>query len=156
MIINCPQCKKNFNVDENLIPDKGRMLKCGSCDYTWFFNKYEQSTTNDNYLNLNPEAKILEKKPKSLKKKYDNIKKNTSSLPINKGSELVKYKPKSTFSFGKFLDYLIVLIISFIALIILLDTFKAPLSVFFPNLELILFNLFETIKDLILFTKDLK
>ena len=77
-------------------------------------------------------------------------------MPTNKGSELVAYKPKSTFSFGKFLDYLIVLIISFIALIILLDTFKIPLSVFFPNLELILFNLFETIKDLILFTKDLK
>ena len=35
----CPSCGKNFNVDENLIPDKGRLLKCGSCDQTWFFNK---------------------------------------------------------------------------------------------------------------------
>tara|TARA_Y100000992_G_C21152653_1_gene437011 strand:- start:357 stop:827 length:471 start_codon:yes stop_codon:yes gene_type:complete len=156
MIINCPCGKKSFKVDDNLIPDNGRLLKCGSCNHTWFFNKYEQSTTDDNYLNLNPEAKILEKKPKSLKKKYDNIKKNTSSLPTNKGSELVKYKPKSTFSFGKFLSYLIVLIITFVALIIVLDTFKIPLSVFFPNLELILYNLFETLKDLILFTKDLK
>ena len=67
-------------------------------------------------------------------------------MPTNKGSELVTYKPKSTFTFGKFLSYLIVLIISFIALIIILDTFKVTLSIFFPNLELILYNLFETIK----------
>ena len=112
MIITCPNCNKQFKIDNSLIPDDGRDLQCGSCNHTWFFNKYEQSTTDDNYLNLNPEAKILEKKPKSLKKKYDNIKKNTSSLPTNKGSELVKYKPKSTFSFGKFLSYLIVLIIT--------------------------------------------
>ena len=84
------------------------------------------------------------------------LRKIRQSLPINKGSEIVKYKPKSTFYFGKFLSYLIVLIITFVALIIILDTFKIPLSVFFPNLELILYNLFETLKDLILFTKDLK
>ena len=156
MIINCPACKKNFKVNENLIPDKGRLLKCGSCEHTWFFNKYEQSSKNDNKFDLNPQSKIIETKPKSFKKKYDNINKISSNLPTNKGSELVKYKPKSTFSFGKFLSYLIVLIITFVALIIILDTFKIPLSVFFPNLELILYNLFETLKDLILFTKDLK
>ena len=39
---------------------------------------------------------------------------------------------------------------------IVLDTFKNPLSVFFPNLELILYNLFETLRDLILFAKDLR
>ena len=41
MIIVCPSCGKNFNVDEKLIPDKGRLLKCGSCNQTWFFNKNE-------------------------------------------------------------------------------------------------------------------
>ena len=39
MIINCPYCEKKFEVDENLIPHNGRLLKCGSCDQTWFFNK---------------------------------------------------------------------------------------------------------------------
>ena len=39
MIIICPCGEKKFEVDENLIPDKGRLLKCGSCDQTWFFNK---------------------------------------------------------------------------------------------------------------------
>ena len=42
-----------------------------------------------------------------------------------------------------------------IALIILADTFKSPISIIIPNIELILFNLYETIKDIILFFKDL-
>ena len=79
-----------------------------------------------------------------------------SKTPNNKGSELVKYEPKTSLTFVKFLNYFIVLIISFVAVIITLDTFKGPLSTFFPNIELILYNLFETLKDLILFIKDLK
>ena len=47
------------------------------------------------------------------------------------------------------------IIISFIAVIILLDTFKSPLYSFFPNLELFLFNLTETLKDIKFFVKDL-
>ena len=39
MIIECPACSKKFNIDEKLIPDEGRLLKCGNCDYTWFFKK---------------------------------------------------------------------------------------------------------------------
>ena len=38
MIITCPHCEKKFEVDSNLIPENGRMLKCGSCNQTWFYN----------------------------------------------------------------------------------------------------------------------
>ena len=31
--------KKKFKIDDALIPNKGRLLKCGSCSETWFFNK---------------------------------------------------------------------------------------------------------------------
>jgi len=48
-----------------------------------------------------------------------------------------------------------VLIISCIALIILIDTLRIPLVKIFPSLEIILFNLFETLKDINLFIKDL-
>jgi len=41
MIIECPACSKKFNIDEKLIPDEGRLLKCGNCDHTWFFKKEE-------------------------------------------------------------------------------------------------------------------
>ncbi len=147
MIIVCPCGEKKFEVDENLIPDKGRLLKCGSCDQTWFFNK-----------NVNQQTEPLIDKPAKQKKilyKDENINKSVSKDPIKPGSELVKYKPKYNFTFGKFLSYIIVSIITFIAIIIVLDTFKDPLSTIFPNLELVLYNLFETLRDLILFAKDL-
>ena len=147
MIIICPCGEKKFEVDENLIPNKGRLLKCGSCDQTWFFNK-----------NTNDHTEPLIDKPTNRKKifyKDENIDKSVPNISIKPGSELVKYKPKYNFTFGKFLSYIIVTIISFVAIIIVLDTFKDPLSNIFPNLELVLYNLFETLRDLILFAKDL-
>ena len=147
MIIVCPGCEKSFHLDESLIPDKGRLLKCGSCDQTWFFNK-----------NISEQTKQLIDKPIKQKKilyEDENIDKPETNAPIKSGSELVKYKPKYNFTLAKFLSYIIVSIITFVAIIILLDTFKNPLSSIFPNLELVLYNLFETLRDLILFAKDL-
>ena len=147
MIIICPCGEKKFDVDENLIPDKGRLLKCGSCDQTWFFNK-----------NVIKQTEPLIDKPAKQKKilyKDENINESVSKTSIKPGSELVKYKPKYNFTFGKFLSYIIVSIVTFIAIIIVLDTFKSPLSNIFPNLELVLYNLFETLRDVILFAKDL-
>ena len=147
MIIVCPSCEKKFEVDENLIPDKGRLLKCGSCDQTWFFNK-----------NANEQTEPLIDKPTKEKKILytdENNEKSVPNTPIKPGSELVKYKSKYNFTFGKFLSYIIISIITFVAIIIVLDTFKSPLSNIFPNLELVLYNLFETLRDLILFAKDL-
>ena len=149
MIIVCPSCGKNFNVDEDLIPDKGRLLKCGSCNQTWFFNKNKnvEVKSSINEVVAEERSNIEEK---IIRKPVSNF-----STNIKKGSELVKYKPKYNFTFGKFLSYIIVSIITFIAIIIVLDTFKDPLSNIFPNLELVLYNLFETLRDLILFAKDL-
>ena len=56
---------------------------------------------------------------------------------------------------SKFFSYLLVFIISFVALIVLLDTLKTPLINVFPGLEIILFNLFETLQDIKLFIIDL-
>ena len=157
MIIVCPSCQKKFEVDPTLIPKKGKLLQCGSCNQTWFFNK-------DNQINIEKEkvsqneitSKNKKIQTKTFKKKKEILDKDFTNLANIKGSELVKYEPKFHFTFTKFLNYFIVLIISFVALIIILDTFKSPLSTFFPNIELILYNLFETLKDLILFIKDLK
>tara|TARA_A100001015_G_C14360796_1_gene470446 strand:+ start:26 stop:478 length:453 start_codon:yes stop_codon:yes gene_type:complete len=149
MIIVCPSCRKNFDVYENLIPDKGRLLKCGSCNQTWFFNKNEnvdiKSSTNE----------IFEEEKPNIKEKKIRKPESNFSINVKKGSELVKYQPKYNFTLGKFLSYIIVSIITFVAIIIILDTFKSPLSNIFPNLELVLYNLFETLRDLILFAKDL-
>ena len=53
------------------------------------------------------------------------------------------------------LGLIIVLIISFIAIIIVLDTFQKPISLFIPNIEFLLYNLYETINDIVLFFNDL-
>ena len=69
---------------------------------------------------------------------------------------ILKLTKKNKYSkTSNFFSYLIVFIISFIALIILVDTIKSPLINIFPGLEIILFNLFETLKDVRLFIIDL-
>ena len=165
MIITCPNCNKQFKIDNSLIPDEGRDLQCGSCNHIWFYNIQEKN--NNEVLELkqeivsenieskaeNNEAKIEEKQqPEEIIKTEINIKKK------EKNSE----KPKNTTTHkktenkgSKFFSYLIVFIISFVALIILLDTLKTPLINVFPGLEIILFNLFETLQDIKLFIIDL-
>lgn len=157
MIIICPSCKKKFELEEDLIPDKGRLLKCGSCDEIWFYNKKEQSNL-DQVKETSDKSSDDNKgiKDELLKSLIEKNKLENHNLPKNKGVELVKYKPKSSFTIIKTFNYLIVLIITFVAVIITLDTFKDPLSAFFPNLELILYNLFESLRDIVLFAKDLK
>ena len=147
MIIQCPNCSKKFNVDSSLIPSKGRNIQCGSCNFLWFFDGKDKA-----FLDATPVKKIEEEKiiEENL---YENNKKNKPK--VNNKKALVKYQNKSTFSFGKFLSYILVLIITLIALIIFLDTLKYPLSNIFPNLELMLYNLYEVLRDIMSFIKDL-
>ena len=50
---------------------------------------------------------------------------------------------------------LIVIIISFVAFLLILDTFKTQLSMIIPNIETILDNLYQSLHDLKLFVLDL-
>ena len=149
MIITCPSCQKKFELDDNLLPENGRTLQCGSCNYKWFFKKKDKIKVFEKQLVSNENEKIDSNETNTGNEL--NILKNRTSNNIDK-----KRKPKSKkLSILNFFNYLVVLIISFIALIIFLDTFKNNLSKIFPNLELFLYNLFETIKDLQLFFNDL-
>ena len=47
MIIVCPSCGKNFNVRDDQIPDKGRLLQCSNCKHEWFYTK-NTIPVNDN------------------------------------------------------------------------------------------------------------
>ena len=165
MIINCINCNKKFEVNSSLIPEKGRTIQCGTCDHTWFYThrkeKFLDHSTNKSQeikIDLLKENQKITEKTKS--QNYEPVlqEKTSFSKENIKDSKVIKKKvntKKDSFTFGKFLSYLLVLIISFIALIVVLDTFKTPLSNFFPDLELFLFNLFETIKDIYLFLKNL-
>ena len=162
MIIECINCNKRFNVNAELIPNEGRTIQCGSCNHVWFFKKSDISKQEIISKKTVDIPEISRKKPQTKKKSLNpNIKKADPLKPkvtknINdKSFEIVEYKSKSNFTFTKFLSYTLVLIISLVALLIFLDTFKIPLYRFFPELEFLLFSLFETLKDIKLFIKDL-
>ena len=159
MIIQCINCNKNFDVNSELIPSSGRTIQCGSCKHVWFFDpkrlivKKKVDFENIKIQEKKPFSKI---KPTNIKKsKIEIKKKNINESKNNKNYEITKYHGKKNFSLSNFLSYLIVIIISFVALIIVVDTFKNPLYQIFPNLELTMFNLFETLKDIKLFIRDL-
>ena len=138
MIISCENCNKNFEVDSALIPENGRLLQCSACDHKWFYkiSKFSDLELSDN-------------------KTTEEITENLS----NNNKELEVQKKNNQTNFGgilfKIFGYFIVFITTLIAVIIILDTFKSPLSSIFPSLELFLFNLIETLKDIKFFIKDL-
>jgi len=68
MIIECPACSKKFNIDEKLIPDEGRLLKCGNCDHTWFYKKEENLILETETIKINE----IEENKKSTVWKYFN------------------------------------------------------------------------------------
>ena len=163
MIITCPNCNKQFKIDNSLIPDEGRDLQCGSCNYLWFYKIEEK---NNEVLELKQEilSEDIETKAGNKTEKIEakNQTEETIKTEINKKKENNSEKQKKTTSFkkreikrSKFFSYLIVFIISFIALIILLDTLRTPIINVFPGIEIILFSLFETLKDIKLFIIDL-
>ena len=154
MIITCPNCNKQFKIDNSLIPDEGRDLQCGSCNHVWFYKIEEE---NNEVLKLNEELISKEIEIKAEKKEEKdrtevNYKKKEKTSEKQKNKNASINTPNNV---GKFFSYLIVFIISFVALIILLDTLKTPLINVFPGLEIILFNLFETLQDIKLFIIDL-
>ena len=160
MIITCPNCNKQFKIDKNLIPDDGRDLQCGSCEHVWFYKVEDKSdaplTLNENISDNKVEADI-EIKDNNFKfsKKLEQEKIIKPKIKKEISKKIPKTIKKSSSKGFKFFSYLIVLIISFVALIILVDTLKTPLIKVFPGLEIVLFNLFETLQDIKLFIIDL-
>ena len=154
MIITCPNCNKQFKIDNSLIPDEGRDLQCGSCNNVWF---YKIEKKNNEALKLNEEniSKDIEIKAEIKEEKINTEISNEKKVKI---SDKQKNPPKSKTNENigsKFFSYLIVFIISFVALIIFIDTLKSPLISLFPGIEIILINLFETLQDIKLFIIDL-
>ena len=156
MIIECINCSKIFEVNAELIPSSGRTIQCGSCNHVWFY-KYDASlkSTFSEDRNIIKSGKS-KTKPETKPKLEEKILSHKIDKIINKkDTALIKYEGNSKFTILNIFGYIIVGIISFVALIIILDTFQLQLNTFFPNLEFFLFSLYETIKDVFLFSKDL-
>ena len=156
MIISCENCNKRFEVSDNLIPEQGRLLQCSSCDHKWFFKKTE---------------KLIEKKePKKIIKEDDNKilnetfvektieEEEITSITVNEENLSEINDEESQIKKDKKTNYLkifIVIIITFVAIIIIIDTFKHQISFIYPDIETLLSNLYESLRDINLFLRDL-
>ena len=148
MIISCDQCNKKFVIDSNLIPKDGRLLECGSCNHKWFYKQDIEDKTEE--IIIEPQLKNIEEE------NIDPIQTNISQInefdTSFKKKEIIENKKIKKIGV---LNIIIVFIISFVALIILIETFKDPISIYIPNIEFILNSLHEILRDIILFFKDL-
>ena len=175
MIITCPCNKKKFKIDANLIPATGRELKCGSCGHVWFYNnKSKDEISNkieipkkletqnikaeDKNLNLSPELEdalnknkddAILKKDKTIKGLVENRKNFQKNINKKKQRNKTKEKPIS------FINKIIISLITLIAIIILIDTFRNEIINFLPGLNPAFNSFYEIIADINLFIKDL-
>ena len=169
MIITCNNCNKKFDIDSNLISDKGRLLQCASCDHKWFFKKEVLENTispideetgidsinifDQNNSSINEEESVSNTPKDEVEVDLEEETKEKIEVNINESIQ-VNTKPKKQKNF-KILNIFVVVIISFVAFIIIVDTFKYPIGKIVPNVEFILYNLYESIKDISLFIRDL-
>ena len=164
MIISCPNCNKKFKIDQNLIPIGGRLLQCSNCKHKWHFKIEKKDEIDDGSLksekvilgnkkvdikinstenvtlieeNFKKELKKKEKVVKKTKKIKKEIKQNSKDKPIG------------------ILNMTIIFIISFVAIVIVLDTFRIELSKYMPFLNPMLNSFYSIIVDINSFIKDL-
>ena len=159
MIISCPECNKRFNIDQNLIPEDGRLLQCSNCMHKWHFiiEKKEKiieqpikseeiiTETKNQEKKINPSQEFIPIEEETVEKKLKKEQK------VKKKEQKRKKKDKTI----KLLNMIIVIIISVAALIIIIDTFRIELSKFMPFVNPMLDSFYAIIADINSFVKDL-
>ena len=157
MIINCVSCKKNFQVKDGLIPESGRSLKCGICGNKWFFKPDREINLNNQIItdeiqidNPGNELKQIAEteEPKIPPITEQIIKEAEISTKAKKYDEINTKKTN-------FINNFFVILITFIGILIIFDTFKNELSNIIPGIIPLLDNLYQSLYDIYLFFKDL-
>ena len=154
MIIDCPCGKKKFNVKDELIPDKGRLLQCGECDREWFYSK-NINAINESNVEI-PDEDIAQESFGIIDDKYDDEvfeedKKEEATGELERPKKIKKQKTKQV----SFFKLLLVFIISFVAFILIVDTFIVQISEYVPFAGNYLDNLYQSIIDISLFFQNL-
>ena len=158
MIIECPKCSKKFNLDESLIPDIGRLVKCGSCNNTWFFTKdnskseTKKKDINENYVEKEINVNIDSEQSDNLENKLKTINFNKEKNPKKKHTTAEIPSSKDS---TNYINNFFIFTISIIALFLLIDTFKNQLSIVFPGVINLSESLYFVLNDINLFIKDL-
>ena len=172
MIIQCENCNKKFEIQDNLIPDDGRLLECGSCAHQWHYTPItkleltdevpikdeptdevpiKDKPTDEVPIKDKPAEELIIKKVKKKSKIIKKIYENDSDNEIDQTNENIKTKEKNI----SFINFLLVGIISFVAIVILADTFKNQIAYVIPNISLYINELHEILRDIFLFIADL-
>ena len=152
MIIVCPSCGKNFNVRDDQIPDKGRLLQCSNCKHEWFYTK-NTNPVDDNLDELSSDE-LTQESFGILNEEED---RDDEVIVEDKTAELEKPKTRKKKE-GKqfnFFKLLLVFIISFVAFILIVDTFIVQISEYVPFAGNYLDNLYQSIIDIFLFFQNL-
>ena len=137
MIIICPSCGKNFNVRDDQIPDKGRLLQCSNCKHEWFYTK-NPIPIDDNKDELSNDELtqesfgILDEE----EDQHDEEIAEDKTVELDKPRNTDKQKTKKINLF----KLLLVFIISFVAFILIVDTFIVQIAVYIPFAEKYLDN----------------
>ena len=153
MIIQCENCNKRFEIQDNLIPDEGRLLECGSCAHQWQYTPITKlELTDDVQIKDKPTKQLIaKKKTKKISKIKKKVYKNSADGKIYQTNENGTKKEKNI----SFINFILVGIISFVAIVILVDTFKNQIAYVVPNINLYISGLHEILRDIFLFIADL-
>ena len=152
MIIVCPSCSKNFNVRDDQIPDKGRLLQCSNCKHEWFFSK--NTIPIDDNLDEQSNDELTQESFGILdeeKDQHDEGIVEDKTVELEKPKNIYKKKTKKV----NFFKLLLVFIISFVAFVLIVDTFIVQISEYVPFAEKYLDNLYQSIIDISLFFQNL-
>ena len=152
MIIQCENCNKKFEIQDSLIPDEGRLLECGSCAHQWHYTPITKlELTNEVQIKDEPTEQLIVKKTKKKSKIIEKIDESDTDNEIDQTNENITTKEKNI----SFINFLLVGIISFVAIVILVDTFKNQIAYVIPNINLYINDLHEILRDIFLFIADL-
>ena len=172
MIIQCENCNKKFEIQDNLIPDKGRLLECGSCAHHWHYTPIAKLELTDKVLIKDepadevlfkdepadevlfkdePAEELIVKKTKKKSKIIKKIYENDTDNVIDQTNKNIATKKKNI----SFINFILVGIISFVAIVILVDTFQSQIANVIPNINLYINELHEILRDIFLFIADL-
>ena len=184
MIIECKNCHIKFTVRDSDIPIKGRTVQCSNCSTQWFQMPILPAVTADNleveddvshdlseneftasdgknykfhgsqWAEVLPSGKSGRLARKKISKELNNLAGRKQVKTIQKSKLPANQYQETEGGMGIF-SFLIVLVISVAAIILLLDTFKHQLVSFFPKLDNYLVYIFETFNNIYIIIIDL-
>ena len=142
MIIECQNCNKKFDLEDKLIPSKGRLVQCGFCHSQW--HQLPNNTTSS------LKEKVIDK--------VDISKDEAKEQSINKTKKIrSKVRDKQEFKNKNigFFSYIFIFLISIIAFFLIAETFEYQINNIFPNFGNYIIHVYETLNNILILIKDL-